>query len=628
MKKEKEERYQNAKELLSELTKIEEGISTVERIVPARKPISSKEITVTFRKPWAMIAGLIAVVVVAVIAFLYFRREAPVPPSPETKMLAILPFENLGPVEDEYFADGLTEEITNRLAALHGLGVISRTSARLYKNTTKTAKQIGEELGVGYVLGGSVRWGRSQEGKGRVRVTPKLIRVSDDIHLWSDTFDRVIEDIFRVQSEIAEQVVKKLDITVLEPERKALRAHPTDNIEAYDLYLRAEEHFSRGWDDINPQEFEQAVELYEKAIDLDPDFALAYASLSFTHMATYTGGVDRTAERLAKSRAAIDKILELEPDSPRSKMALAVYYYWGFQDYDRALEIFKSVQRAWPNFTSPVIGYIQRRQGKWEESIANVEKAFKLNPRNEDIAIQQGVSLLAVRKYKEAEEWFNRALSIAPDSKGALLSKVDVAILSEADTQKARDLQEKLPRNGMTDNTWFTLYMERKFPEALDHLASLSYDSFYWIGIYFHKDLFYASVYQAQKDLSMMKTHASKARLVIEEALRENPGYPGLHAALGLAYAFEGRREEAIREGNRAVVLYPESIDAVEGPFYVLNLANIYTIVGEYDEAINKLEYLLSIPSGHFISVPLLRVDPTWDPLRKHPKFQRLLKDE
>jgi tetratricopeptide (TPR) repeat protein len=309
-------------------------------------------------------------------------------------------------------------------------------------------------------------------------------------------------------------------------------------------------------------------------------------------------------------------------------MALAVYYYWGFQDYDRALEIYKSIQRARPNLTSPVIGYIQRRQGKWEESIANVEKAFKLNPRNEDIAIQQGVSLLAVRRYKEAEEWFNRALSIAPDSNGALLSKVDVAILSEADTQKARDLQEKLPRNRMTDNTWFTLYMERKFQETLDHLASLSYDSFYWAGVYFHKDLFYASVYQAQKDLSMMKTHASKARLVIEEALREKPGDPGLHAALGLAYAFEGRREEAIREGNRAVVLYPVSIDAVEGPYYVLNLANIYTIVGEYDEAINKLEYLLSIPSGHFISVPLLRVDPTWDPLRKHPKFQRLLKDE
>jgi tetratricopeptide (TPR) repeat protein len=290
--------------------------------------------------------------------------------------------------------------------------------------------------------------------------------------------------------------------------------------------------------------------------------------------------------------------------------------------------LLESVRKARPNGTSRLIGYIQRRQGKWEESIQTLKNAFKLNPRNENIAIQQGLSLLAVRRYKEAEEWFNRALSIVPDSDGARLSKADVAILSEADTQKARDLLEKLPRNRMTDNTWFTVFMyERNYQEALKQLDSLAYDSFYWTGIYFHKDLFYASVYQAQKDLSMMKTHASKARLVIEEALRENPGDPGLHAALGLAYAFEDRREEAIREGNRAVVLYPESIDAVEGPYYVLNLANIYTIVGEYDEAINKLEYLLSIPSGHFVSVPLLKIDPTWDSLRKQPRFQRLLEE-
>jgi len=337
MKKDKEKRYKDTKELLSELIKIEEGISTVERIIPARKPITSREITVTFRKPWAVIVALIAVVVVAVIAFLYFRREAPVPPSPEKKMLAILPFENLGPVEDEYFADGMTEELTSRLSALHGLGVISRTSAKQYKDSAKTTRQIGEELGVDYVLEGTVRWERSAEGNGRVRVTPQLIRVSDDTHLWSDSYNRALEDIFTVQSEIAEQVAKQLDIVVLEPERKALYAKPTDNLEAYDLLLRAKEHFGLGMINRITGELNQAVELLKKAIELDPDFTFAFIGLAHIHAQAYHSGIDRTEERKAKARDAVDKVLELEPDLPEAQLALGQYYYYVIQDFERTI---------------------------------------------------------------------------------------------------------------------------------------------------------------------------------------------------------------------------------------------------------------------------------------------------
>ncbi len=627
LEKDRQKRYQSAEEVLSALKELEEGISTVERVLPKRKFTPSKEITAAFWKRRMMLSALIAVMVVIGAAVVYFIWIKPAPP-PEKKMLAVLPFENLGPPEDEYFADGLTEELTSRLSSLHGLGVISRTSARQYKKTNKTVKQIGGELGVDYVLEGTVRWDRSQGDQGRVRVTPQLIRVSDDTHLWSENYDRVAEDIFSVQSEMAEQIIKQLDLTVMEPERKALFARPTDNLEAFDCYLRAGEHTARGWNNIDPQEFEQAVELYEKAIDLDPEFTLAYVSLSFTHMSAYTIGVDRTPERLAKSRAAIDKALELEPDFPSPKLALALYYYWGFQDYERALELFESVKRAWPNFASPYIGYIQRRQGKWEESVLSVGEVFKLYPRSDSIAIQQGLSFLALRRYEDAEDWIDRAILISSDSFNNLLSKVDVAILGEANTLRARDILEKLPRNRQTDHNWFTLYMlERKFQEALALVDSLSYDYFYWFGFYFQKDLFKASVYQALNDLSMMKTHGNKARLVIEEALKGNPNDPRLHAALGLAYAYEGRKEEAIREGNRAVGLYPISRDAVEGPYYVLNLTIIYSVVGEYEEAINRLEYLLSIPSGHLLSVPLMQIDPVWDPLRNHPRFQRLLEE-
>jgi TolB-like protein len=271
MEKDKENRYQSIGELQSELINLEKGIPTTERIVPERKPLTSKEITVTFRRPWMIFATLFVVMLAATLAIIFLSKDKPVTPEPRRNMLVVLPFENLGPPEDEYFADGMTEEITSRLAALHGLGVISRSSSIQYKKTDKTIRKIGEELGVDYVLEGTVRWDRGPEGMGRVRVTPQLIRVSDDIHFWSERYDREIEDIFMVQSEIAEQIIKQLDLTVLEPEREALLARPTDNIEAYDYYLRGLELWRKGWYSADPQELEQAIQTLEKATKLDPD---------------------------------------------------------------------------------------------------------------------------------------------------------------------------------------------------------------------------------------------------------------------------------------------------------------------------------------------------------------------
>jgi len=403
MEKDKEKRYQDAKELISELTKIEKGISTAERVIPERKLITPKEITVKFRKRWMMIVALFVVAVVAGIGILYITKERPVPPS-EAKMLVVMPFENLGSPEDEYFANGMTEEITSRLATLHGLGVISRTSAIQYKETTKTIKQIGEELGVDYVLEGAVRWDRSTEGKGRVRVTPQLIRVSDDTHLWAEAYDRVIKDIFSVQSEIAEQVAKQLDITVLEPERRALEAKPTDNLEAYDYYLHGIDHENRGWVYSDAREFERAIEMFEKATELDPHFALAYVEMSMIHSRIYFFGIGRTEERLAKAKATVDRALALRPDDPGANVALAFYYYWGLLDYDRAVEIFETVQRAQPNFSPQLLGYIQRRQGKWEQSLATLEKAFRLDPRDSQLVYEIGLCYMSMRRYEQAKE--------------------------------------------------------------------------------------------------------------------------------------------------------------------------------------------------------------------------------
>jgi serine/threonine protein kinase len=627
MNKDKEKRYQDAKGLLSELIRIEEGISTVEKIMLDRKPTSSKEMTVTIKKPWMMILVLFAVAVMIGVAILYLISRKPVPVL-EKKMLVVLPFVNLGPSEDEYFADGLTEEITSRLSALHGLGVISRTSARMYKDTDKTIKQIGEDLGVDYVLEGSVRWDRTPDGRGRVRITPQLIRVSYETHLWSESFDRVIEDIFSVQSEIAEQVTRELDITILEPERNTLLTRPTDSLEAYDYYLKGIKCEYQGWINTNPEEFDYALELLEKAIELDSDFVQAHIRISMIHSWMYFSGLDRSEKRLENSKSAVDRALELQPDLPEAHLALGYYYYRGFRDYDRASEIFEFVQKARPNTLPTLLGYIQRRQGKWEESLENLEKAFKLNPRVADIPFQIVLSHGFLRRYQEAEAWITRSLSIESNNNAAKFSKVQISLLARGNTKEARNQLEELSQYRSTKFMLFNIAMlDRNYQEALDLAESFSDDSYYGPNFIFQKHFYFASVYRAKKEWSLMKTHAESALIMLEKLVKEHPDDPRFIASLSLAHAYLDRKEEAIREAKRAISLYPVSKDAVGGPGYVYNLALIYTMVGQIEDAISQLEYLLSIPAGDIISVPVLRLDPDWDPLRQHPRFKRLVEE-
>ena len=629
MEKDREGRYQSGEELLFELEKIERDMTPTELRLPEKAPTTLKKTTKKYRKVGIAVATLLVLIVMASLGYFFVGRQGPVSPS-ATKTLVVLPLENLGPPEDEYFADGMTEELISRLSALHGLSVISRTSALKYKNSGKTIKQIGDELGADYLLEGAVRWDRGSNGKGQVRVTPQLIRVSDDTHLWSEPYDRVIEDIFSIQSEIAEQVARKLDITLLEPERKALETKPTDSLDAYDCYLKGMKQEDRGWAYSDDKEFDQSVAMYKKAIELDPDFAHAYVKLSMINIRMHFFGKNNDEERLVEARTYIERALELRPDLPDVHIALAFYYYWGYLDYDRALEIFASLQKARPNISPELVGYIKRRQGRWEESLDLMKEAFKLNPRYSQLAYEIGLSYLGLRRYKQAEEWFEQALSITPDRLSPQLGKVGIRVLSRGDSREARALLKTMPSHPLTDYMWFTLGMiDRDYQEVLDRLASLSYDSYQGQQFYSNKDLVYASVYYMLKDPTRQRTHAESARQMIENVIREHSGDPRHHAALGLAYAYKGRKDEAVREGNLAVTLYPVSKDAAAGPIYVLNLARIYTLVGEYDQAIQQLEYLLSIPSSEYlwqlVSVPLLKIDPMWDPLRDHPEFQSLV---
>ena len=260
-------------------------------------------------------------------------------------------------------------------------------------------------------------------------------------------------------------------------------------------------------------------------------------------------------------------------------------------------------------------------------------KSFELDPRYSQLAYEIGGAYTSMQQYEKAKEWFDRTLSINPDHIAAQLGKAEICVLSEGDVEEARTFLEKAPQHPLTDYMWFTIGMiERNYQDVLSRLDSLSYSLFEEQHIYFHRDLAYAAVYHAMGEASKVESHAGWVQTALERAIAEHPSDPRYHAALGLTYAYLGRRDEAIREGERAVNLYPVSKDAAIGPLYLLNMARIYTLVGEHEKAIEKLEYLISIYSAEFlwqvISVPLLRIDPMWDPLRDYPRFQQLLQED
>jgi TolB-like protein/Flp pilus assembly protein TadD len=541
-------------------------------------------------------------------------------------MLVVLPFENLGPPEDDYFAAGLTEELNTRLSALKELGVISRHSARFYKDTEKTARQIHEELGVDYILDGTVQCLRASEGQDRVRVTAQLIRAEDDTQLWSELNNLVLEDFFDIQTQIAEDVTSRLDLTILEPEREALMARPTDNLAAYDQYLRARDLAGVALMNADADAYAEAISLLNGAVELDPDFTMAYLTLAITHQWVYQSGLDRSRERLDMAWATLAQAKRLDGDLPEVLLAEGFLAYQGNQDYDKALQIFERVKRVRPNLPYTYLGYIQRSRGLWEEALQNLERSFTFLPRSADLAYQIGYTNIQLRRYEEAWEWCNRAIAIDRESYFPYLAKVRIALLGRGNVPEARFISRTIPQHQYSDYLLFLLSMlERDYAGALDVLSSSDFDSFVGEDFYTPKSYLMAAVYDGLGDEAQKRTHAEQALRELEAALEENPEDPRIRLSLGLALALLGRKEEAVREGLAVVESCPLESNALEAPRYVLSLAAIYAVVGEPEEAVRRLEQLLAIPSGNILSVPWLRIDPSWDEIRGHPSFQRML---
>jgi len=628
LNKETRERFQSASELASVLGRIVERLAAEAQPRRRTSRPGLAQAGSGLRKAGPLAAALAVVIIAASLAiFLIWRGRSAAPH--DTPVLVILPFENLGASEDEYFADGIGEEITNRLAALQGLAVISRTSAVQYKKSAKTIRQIGEELGVDYVLEGSVRWDRRAGGEGRIRIVPKLIRVSNETQVWSETYDRDLANIFTMQAEIAEEIARELDVALLEPERRALREKPTENMRAYDILLRQIEQFTQAYLRQDLRLYEEIASQLEKAVELDPDFVQAHLYLHSLHLHVYEAGIDQSKDRLRRARDALDRALKLEPGSPEVQAALAKHYSVAYEANERALGIYEWIIRVRPNFPPSDLASLQMRLGRWNEAIANYERAFALNPRVADNAHVLGRLYALFGKYGESERWFERALAIWPDQYYSKLGLARLPVLAKGDTQESRARLDQLPPHRLTEYNWFLLgLLERNYDGVLLRLAASPYDLFAEANFYIPIDLAYATAYYYKKLSPSMTAYAERARQHLDKALAENPEDSRYHASLGLAYAYLGRKEDAVREGRRAIELYPISRNAFEAPRGYWNLAAICTISGEYEEAVRQLEHLMSVPCGNTYSPAILRIDPQWDPLRARSDFQALLKAE
>lgn len=622
--KDKEERYQHADDLLADLRRERKKLEYAKAgYATAAIPPVAPAPAVRSRKLVLRIGVLLACIIVIGLAYwliptrLFSPKETA---AAGKKMLIVLPFENLGTQADDYFAEGLTGEITNRLGMVNALGVISRTTAVQYRKTAKSAKQIGSECGVDYVLEGTVRWDHEGFGRGRVRVNLELIRAGDDVQIWSNAYEKPMEDVFSVQTQITEEVIKQLDLTVAEPERQRIVAKPTSSQEAYDLYLKAQMHGEKANKTGSNDENKLGIECLNKAVALDPKFALAYARLSYWHSWLYFT-VDHTEKRLTLSKESLDKLSLLEPDY--GHWAAAWYYYRGFLDYDRALQEFDIVKHALPNLHDDLPGYILRRQGKFEKSTSMLEEAFKYDPRDWTLAFNIGEGYWYQRLFDKAIAWYDRAVSIAPDNLNPKLSKVDALMSWKGNTAEARSALETINPADAREERCLVSIIERNYSQALRETDSVK-ESFSegQLGIS-SKDLAYAGIYWLMGDSICMKGHADVARKMLEDSLLLRPSEPKLHAALGYAYAYLGKKDLAVEHGRRATELMPVSKDAMAGPSYLEDLARVYSIIGAREEAVKILEYLQSIPYPY--SVAYINIDPTWDPLRGHPRFKKLV---
>ena len=602
--------------------------------------ISVRPITASrWPKPGLTIAFLVCALALVIGSLIFFNRTRPKTPAriarvfselpaiPE-KSIAVLPFENLSDdKENAYFADGVQDEILTGLSRVADLKVISRTSVMQYKaGPRRNLREVATELRVAHVLEGTV-----QRAGGRVRVNAQLIDARTDSQLWAEGYDRDLADVFAIENELAEQIVSQLKAKLAPEEKAAIEKPPTTDFAAYDLYLRAKAILVTAAFNVGEKEklFEGA-QLLERAVARDPQFLLAYYELARTHDRLYILGIDHTAARLDLAEAAIERALKLGPNSGEAHLALAAHLYT-LLDYDRARQELAVAKRALPNepLVFELTGYIDRRQGRWEECIRNLKRAQELDPRNFFNLQQIALAYEDMRYFADAIASLDRALTLVPKDPGTRAQRAVANLEWRADTNPLRKVIRKIigedpsAAGGIADR-WLCLALcERDHDAAINALAVMTGDGCRNEGVPLPRTWCEGVAARARGDDMAARAAFASARFQIEKIVLEQPNYAEALCVLGLVDAGIGRKEEAIREGRRAVELLPVTKDAINGALLIEFLAVIYAWTGEKDRALEQLALAARIPSD--VSYGQLCLHPYWDPLRGDPRFEKIV---
>ena len=543
------------------------------------------------------------------------------------KSIAVLPFKNLSTDPDNaYFADGVQEEILTDLSRIADLKVISRTSVMQYgAGTARNVRAIGAALGVAHLLEGSV-----QRVGNKVRVIAQLIDSRSDSHLWAQTYDRDLADVFAIQSEIAETIASQLQTRLAPTEKAAIESPPTRDLAAYDLFVRAQSLAADMTNQIVAEEkLPKAIDLLKEAVARDGRFIRAYCLLSRIHGQLYFTGLDHTPERLALARQAAEAALRIDPEDGEAHLAMADYYYHGFRNYTQAIQELSAARQTLPN-SSQVFewtAYIARRQGDWKKATSNFERAANLDPRNFQLLQQLALTYQGQHRYQDQLQALDRALTIVPEDLSTLVLRAWVPADWRADLRPFQAfLAEYTAKDpsaaGELEDINFALC--ERTSEAIERTLKaypaegavyngIKYPRAYWEGV--------VARWRGEKDNASLAF--TDARRQVEEVAQKQPDFPAALSLLGLIDAGLEHKEDAIREARRACELLPMTADAVDGVAYAANLAQVYVWTGEKDLALDQLERVERVPN--FVSYGFLKLQPIWDPLRGDPRFERIV---
>jgi len=614
-------RYRSAGALAEDLERWLEGRHIVAR------PVSPAARAWRWTRRNPVVAGMAALLLVlgSTVGVMIWNGE--MAGTPAASGIAVLPFESLSSdKENAFFADGVYDGVSTKLAKVANLKVISHNSVAKYRGARNT-QEIGRALNVAYVLEGSVR-----RETGRIHLNAQLIDTRTDAHVWAQEYDRALNDVFTLQSEIAQKIADQLGAEVSSTEKAAIQEPPTTDLVAYDSYLRGKELINGiSFSTRAKEDLMQAVQLLDQAVARDPLFFLAYGELANAHDRIYFLGFDHTEARLKLSETALQSLRRLRPESGETHLALAQHRYWADQDFDRAREELAIAQRTLPNESRiPLMaGYIDRRQGHMEKSLDEMKQALELDPRDFSILQQISLTYQLLRRYEETAATLDRVLAIAPNDIPTRVRRAWVDFQWRADPRPLHTTIETILAQDpnaapVLVNQWLDLALGERDPAAAARaLAAMPTDGCYDENIPFPNGWCEGIAARFRGDQIAAGDAFTKARKELEQVVHDQPHYAAALCALGVIDAVLGNEEDAIREGERAVELMPAGKNALEGAMLTQYLAVIYAWTGDKNRAIERLAEAAKLPGSH-ITYGHLRLNPLWDPLRADPRFEAI----